>query len=218
MPLQREHVQFALIFLCVPIQYFIVQNSGSSESSRSHQISLIVKQITDFQKHWLSPESWTKWCQKILLDRPDPGTGESVAKEVLKYREEVNTGHFASSTQPRIERKPQVKYRVGQVFKHKKFGYRGVIVGWDETTKAPEFWINQMHGKDNPKWRDQPNYSVLVDTRDREGAQITYVVQENIEVIKSAKVLHPKVDDHFEAYDGSQYIPRPWLRELYPLD
>ena len=75
MPFQREHVQFALIFLCVPIQYFIVQNSGSSESSRSHQISLIVKQVTDFQKHWLSPESWTKWCQKILLDRPDPGTG-----------------------------------------------------------------------------------------------------------------------------------------------
>ena len=27
--------------------------------------------------------------------------GESVAKEVLKYREEVNTGHFASSTQVR---------------------------------------------------------------------------------------------------------------------
>ena len=61
-------------------------------------------------------------------------------------------------------------------------------------------------------------FSVLVDTRDREGAQTTYVVQENIEVIKSNKVLHPKVDDHFESYDGSQYIPRPWLRTLYPLD
>ena len=85
--------------------------------------------------------------------------GESIAKEVLKYREEVNTGHFASSTQPRNERKPQVKYRIGQVLKHKKFGYRGVIVGWDETTKAPEFWINQMHGKTNPEWREQPNYS-----------------------------------------------------------
>ena len=71
----------------------------------------------------------------------------------------VNTGHFASSTQPRNERKPQVKYRVGQVLKHKKYGYRGVIVGWDETTKAPEFWINQMHGKTNPEWRKQPNYS-----------------------------------------------------------
>ena len=76
MPLfQREHVQFALIFLCVPIQYFIVHNSGSSESSRTHQISLIVKQIQDFRKHWLSTESWTQWCRKILLDRPDPGQG-----------------------------------------------------------------------------------------------------------------------------------------------
>jgi len=218
MPLQREHLQFALLFLCVPIQYFIVQNSGTSESSRTHQISLIVKQIQDFHRYWLSPESWTKWCKKLLLDRADPGTGESIAIEVLKYREEVNTGHFASSTQPRNVRKPQVKFRVGQVFKHKKFGYRGVIVGWDEITKAPEFWIDQMHGRDNPGWRKQPNYSVLVDTRDREGAQTTYVVQENIEVIKSNKVLHPKVDDHFESYDGSQYIPRPWLRTLYPLD
>ena len=30
-----------------------------------------------------------------------PKKGESIAKEVLKYREEVNTGHFASSTQVR---------------------------------------------------------------------------------------------------------------------
>ena len=75
MPLQREHLQFALLFLCVPIQYFIVQNSGTSESSRTHQISLIVKQIQDFRKHWLSTESWTQWYRKILLDRPDPGQG-----------------------------------------------------------------------------------------------------------------------------------------------
>ncbi len=75
-----------------------------------------------------------------------------------------------------------------------------------------------MHGKENKHWRKQPNYSVLVDTRDREGAQVTYVVQENMEVIKDAKVIHPKVDDYFEHYDGSQYIPRPWLRTLYPLD
>ena len=73
MPLfQREHVQFAILFLCVPIQYFIVQNSGSSESSCTH---LIVKQIQDFQRYWLSPVSWTKWCKKLLLDRADPGTG-----------------------------------------------------------------------------------------------------------------------------------------------
>ena len=81
MPLfQREHVQFAILFLCVPIQYFIVQNSGSSESSRTHQISLIVKQIQDFQRYWLSPESWTKWYKKLLLK------GDSIAIEVLQSR------------------------------------------------------------------------------------------------------------------------------------
>ena len=111
----------------------------------------------------------------------------------------------------------QVKFRIGQVIKHKRFKYRGVIVGWDETTKAPENWIKQMHGN-RPEWRKQPNYSVLVDTRDREGAQTTYVVQENMEVVKNTKILHPKLDDHFENYDGSQYLPRPWLRERYPLD
>jgi len=85
MPLfQREHVQFALLFLCVPIQYFIVQNSGSSESSCTH---LIVKQIQDFQRYWLSLVSWTKWCKKLLLDRADPGTGDSIAITVLHRRD-----------------------------------------------------------------------------------------------------------------------------------
>jgi hemimethylated DNA binding protein len=29
-----------------------------------------------------------------------------------------------------------VKYRIGQVVKHKRWGYRGVIVGWDEFAKV----------------------------------------------------------------------------------
>jgi len=225
MPLQRDHIQFVILFLCVPFQYFFVLYTGSSEQSRSYQLSLLVKQIQEFQKDWFTTASWTKWLKENLLENfehnekiPVPGVGESVAKEVLKFREESNSGHFATSTVPRNVRKPHVKYRVGQVIKHKRFGYRGVIVGWDEMTKAPEFWIDQMHGRDKPEWRSQPNYSVLVDTRDREGAQTTYVVQENLEVIKNTKVLNPKVDEHFESFDGSQYISRPWLRTLYPLD
>ena len=93
-----------------------------------------------------------------------------------------------------------------------------MVVGWDESTQAPEPWIQQMHGPDRPDWRKQPNYAVLVDTRDRQGAQITYVVQENMEVVKNVKVFHPKLDEHFESYDGSQYLPRPWLKARYPLD
>ena len=57
-----------------------------------------------------------------------------------------------------------------------RWGYRGVIIGWDETARAPQQWLSEMH-KNNPDWKYQPNYAVLVDTRDRPAPQITYVPQ-----------------------------------------
>ena len=47
--------------------------------------------------------------------------------------------------------------------------------------RAPKDWLKAMHGK-NAGWKGQPNYSILVDTRDRPAPQLTYVPQENIEV------------------------------------
>ena len=44
--------------------------------------------------------------------------------------------------------------RVGQVVKHKRWGYRGVIIGWDEKARAPESWLREMH-KHEPEWRNQ---------------------------------------------------------------
>ena len=66
MPLQREHWQFAFIFLIVPIQYYIVQHSGSSESSRTHQISVLIKQVQEFYDRWFRVESWVKWLRTLL--------------------------------------------------------------------------------------------------------------------------------------------------------
>ena len=47
--------------------------------------------------------------------------------------------------------------------------------------RAPKDWLKAMHGG-HPEWKEQPNYAVLVDTRDRPAPQLTYVPQENIEV------------------------------------
>ena len=49
------------------------------------------------------------------------------------------------SPEPRKPRPPSVRFRVGQVVKHKLVGYRGVIVGWDATCKAPKSWIKDNH-------------------------------------------------------------------------
>ena len=139
--------------------------------------------------------------------------GECPAKEVMKFNEP--NGYFAGSPLPKNTR-GDVKYRVGQIIKHKKFGYRGVIIGWDYKAKAPDNWLQVNHF--DPSWRKQPNYSVLVDVRDRTDVQTTYVVEENIEIITDSHIEHPEVEAYFVSFDRDQYSPRPWLKELYPRD
>ena len=39
-------------------------------------------------------------------------------------------------------------------------------------------------------WKDEPNYAILVDERDRPGSQITYVPEENIEIVSNTKVKY----------------------------
>jgi len=231
MPLQREHLQFAVLFLCVPIQYLAVEFMGSSEVSRTYAISQLVDELYKLRSQWLAIEPWRKWCIKVLDTITEHGLrgggpwadfdshdalGESPAIEVMKFREK--NGYFAQGPEKRDPKPPSVIYRVGQVVSHKKWKYHGVIIGWDVKAKAPPEWLKEMHGEANKHWREQPNYAVLVDTRDRTAPQMTYVPQENIQVIRNKKVLHPNVDDYFEAHDGAQYLPRPWLRALYPRD
>ncbi|KAJ8315185.1 hypothetical protein KUTeg_007335 [Tegillarca granosa] len=89
----------------------------------------------------------------------------------------------SASLEPRTPRPPEVKYRIGQVIRHKIWGYRGVIIGWDPKLRH---------------WRDMPNYSILVDIRDRMTPQMTYIPEENIEIISNMKIyqlLKYKVDD-----------------------
>jgi len=228
--IQREHLQLFALLLCVPAQLFLTSYMGSNEVSRTFAISKLVGQLNELRESWLRIDSWKSWCtdklregleynfglrfQSYTPDGEDPN-GECPAKEVFKYRDE--NGHFGQSPEPRDTRPPNVKYRVGQVIKHLRFGYRGVIIGWDETARAPEAWIKEMH-RNHKEWSRQPNYAILVDTRDRAIPQITYVPQENLEVMRHTKVLHPSVEDYFENFDGSQYLPRPWLRSIYIRD
>jgi len=224
MPIQihRDQLYFAMIVFCVPLQMWLSSSMGSTESNRTYAISKLISQITEIRETWLRVEPWKKFCYRFmslrLRDLIDPFAdplGECPAVEVFRFRDK--NGHFGQSPEPRDVRAPHVTFRVGQVVKHKKWGYRGVIIGWDETARAPADWLEQMH-KDNPTWKHQPNYAILVDTRDRPAPQLTYVPQENIEVVKHTKILHPNVEDYFENFDGSQYLPRPWLRSIYSRD
>lgn len=54
-----------------------------------------------------------------------------------------------------------VKYRVGQVFRHRMRGYLAVVYGWDAWCKMDEQWIVQNSVDRLPGGRGQPFYNVL---------------------------------------------------------
>ncbi|KAL8573556.1 hypothetical protein ACOMHN_047827 [Nucella lapillus] len=228
MPVNRQaFMQLSLLLLAVPAQYYITQFFSSYDSSgRNVAFRRLLSSAAGFRSKYLSLSAWSQWCQDLLsifslgfgpgFHGQDDPNGESPAVEVFRYRD--RQGYFATSPEPRNPRPADVKFHVGQVIRHKRWKYRGVIIGWDYKARAPEEWLEMNHPPDKRHWRDMPNYSILVDTRDRLSPQITYVPQENIEIIDKTQVLHPSIDNYFEYFDGAQYIARPWLQALYPQD
>jgi len=76
----------------------------------------------------------------------------------------------------------------------------------------------QAH-KGRKELADMPNYTVLIDTRDRLIPQVGYVAEENIVLDEdNGAVVHPLVKHYFEAFDGKCYQSRPWHRKIYPND
>ncbi|VDN24674.1 unnamed protein product [Gongylonema pulchrum] len=123
--------------------------------------------------HWLRLLSFKEEFVDEVVDVPE---------------EEKKKKYFGASLEPRDPRPPYVKYRVGDVVRHKVHGYKGVIIGWDEKAVAPQTWLDKTHkGRKasvhfSPEWSEMPNYSIIIDTRDRLIPQLAYVVEENIEL------------------------------------
>lgn len=72
-----------------------------------------------------------------------------------------------------------VRYKVGQIFQHRRLQYNAIIVGWDVECAASEQWISQMRVRDLPRGQHQSFYHALV-----EDESTRYVAEENIEIIQ----------------------------------
>ncbi|XP_042238036.1 uncharacterized protein LOC121876733 isoform X2 [Homarus americanus] len=228
MPLSgRDAVVLCVLVCCVPLQHWLTQHSSVTPDERSAEVYRLVEYARFVAQKWLSTASWKDWLLSVQLkyttndyshwynlDDDDP-EGECPAVEVWNYL--FPDGAFGMSPKPRNVRPEGMKWRIGQVVRHKIWGYKAVIFGWDPKTKAPEEWIQKMH-RENTHWREQPNYALLVDTDQKDIVQITYVPQENISPVTNQEVHHPGLSRYFDYFDGAQYIPRPWLRAVYPRD
>ena len=99
------------------------------------------------------------------------------------------------------------KYKIGEVFVHKKFGYRAVIIGWDkECAKGPE-WARAV----GASTANQPFYSCLPSEDDcvsifGAARSSKYVAEENVDVDSGslpeggARVTHPLLRSFFDGW------------------
>ncbi|CAM2005882.1 heat shock protein HspQ [Acanthopleuribacter pedis] len=127
------------------------------------------------------------------------------AKAMLEELNQMPRSFFVST--PRIS--PDAQYRRGQLVRHGRYGYRGVVVDYDPRCLADESWYRA--NKTQPE-RNQPWYHVLV-----HGSNVTtYAAQTSlIPDYSGAEVIHPLIDVYFDGFANGFYVrnERPWNEE-----
>ncbi len=101
---------------------------------------------------------------------------------------------------------PAPNFAPGELVKHLKYGYRGVIVHLDPQCQASEQWYKSNQTQPT---REQPWYHVLVHM----AAHVTYAAQSNLIVDDSVEaVLHPMTDLFFTGFEKGRYLRNnvPW--------
>ena len=95
------------------------------------------------------------------------------------------------------------QFSVGDVIRHNKFGYRGVIIDLDAQFSLSDQWYDQVARSRPPK--DKPWYHVLVHDSD----STTYVAERHLQADDSGKQInHPLLGRRFGSFINGRYITK----------
>ncbi|MFT5288231.1 MAG: heat shock protein HspQ [Planctomycetota bacterium] len=101
---------------------------------------------------------------------------------------------------------PPSEFVPGELVRHRRYGYRGVVVDFDSSCQAPNTWYQS--NKSQPK-RDQPWYHVLVDG----STATTYAAEDSLRLDHTrVEIQHPMLALYFGAFlnGGYERNDRPW--------
>lgn len=137
---------------------------------------------------------------------PSPAAVKPATPPDAAIEAQVDGSPRASETtqapDPRAPRAPVrrlVRYEEGQLVRHRRYGYRGVIVARDPTCSATDEWYEA--NRTRPP-RDQPWYHVLVDG----ASHVTYAAQSSLLPDESMRAVeHPLVPFFFRDFADGRY-------------
>jgi len=102
-------------------------------------------------------------------------------------------------------------YAPGQLVRHRRHSYRGVVADFDMTCQAEETWYYE--NRTQPP-RNQPWYHVLVDGT----GTMTYAAQSNLEADDSDDpVEHPLIPELFESFANGRYERNEVRIQSWPI-
>ncbi len=98
------------------------------------------------------------------------------------------------------------KFAIGQVVRHRKFPFRGVVFDIDPVFANTEEWWLSIPEEIRPH-KDQPFYHLLAENAETE--YIAYVSEQNLLPDTSGDpVRHPQVDEMFRRARDGAYVMR----------
>ncbi|RMZ00614.1 hypothetical protein D0860_07927 [Hortaea werneckii] len=108
-----------------------------------------------------------------------------------------------------------VTWKIGTYFRHKRYRYAGIVIGWDTSCGAEPAWIEQMRVDDLPRGRHQPFFNVVADDK-----SLRYVAEENIlpDHSRPGPALMGIAGRYFKRWDESQGKFVSNIRDEYPDD
>ncbi|KAF4305814.1 F-box domain cyclin-like protein [Botryosphaeria dothidea] len=171
-------------------------------------ISKVVQQCLEFYP-W---EIWLveRYMASLFRDLPEEGDFLYI----------IQREHTADRNKKALKRRgdhtKNVKYRVGECFKHKRYSYYGVIVGWDPYCNAGDDWMHAMNIDGLPNGRNQAFYNVLC-----EDSSSRYVAEENIHTTTDAPpdfLLNKLAGRYFRRWDSREARFVSNIKDEYPDD
>jgi heat shock protein HspQ len=102
-----------------------------------------------------------------------------------------------------MPREAVAKFAIGQVVKHRRYPFRGVIYDVDpEFANTEEWWLSIP--EDVRPRKDQPFYHLYAENAETE--YVAYVSEQNLAPDTSGEpVRHPQVDEVFERDEDGAY-------------
>ncbi|KFI32590.1 DNA-binding protein [Haematobacter missouriensis] len=99
--------------------------------------------------------------------------------------------------------KSEAKYHLGQVLRHRKHPFRGVVFDVDPEFNNTEEWYASIPEDSRPS-REQPFYHLLAEN-DR-SYYVAYVSEQNLLPDETGEpVEHPDLTDLFGEFEGGRY-------------